>query len=983
MSARPPIPTARADIIGRGAERQRLREIVDGVATGHGGVVLLSGEPGIGKTILAEYALELARDRGFRVIEGRCDPLSRSLAYGPIVHALRPVLGDLTVGERSAVTADLRALGRIIPGIDLGAAEPVDDPSLERARLLEAFLRLIDRLARDAPLALFVDDLHWADRSTLELLAYVGHDVPSLPVLVVLAFQREAGAESRDLADFIAAIRRSSRADELVVDRLSDPELAALVAAVMGAQPPATLTEFVAGRSGGNPLFARALVVEARRQGLLVEVDGEWQIEGQLDVLLPRAVRETVVAILARLAPDERRIADLVSVGGDAVEIGVLAEVAGGDPSAAVDGLERSGILVQSPDVSVAYEMAHPLFRDVTYDELPASLRRAIHASYLSAYERLAPDSIDRLAVHAVRSMPETDPQRVLDVSMAAGHQALDRLAGPEAVAHFTVAVELARRHRPEQVGAILELLAASHALAGDRAAAAAAYDDALGLLGSEAKPTERARIHLLAARVLGDAEFDASDVHVELALSSLAASTPTELDLELLLIAAVNAHRRADAARVESIIGRVIELGRHLTGARALALVSAARLTALLQRCEYAEAEREIARGDLAKGGSQHLGRQQAATALIAAVKGDLPMLRRANAEIVEVARRVGLPSWIFRVAVGRFVDAFYSGEWDRADEMIDDIDRLATQQTNPMGAAMGYALEVMLLAYRAEFDRAAAVIGSLRELAGIGGHRRAAEAIGDVAVAIVELERGDARAALARLERRTDMPMSGSMPPWDLVAKGEALARTGRSDESGTVAERLRSMAGAATYPEAMADRITGLAAAAAGNPGLARSNLERAWQAFGELRLPFEEARAGLELAELRLPPEPSGTDDTGRLIDWHAMFDRLGAARYAGRARRVLAALGHEVVTGAKPADLTSRQLEIATLVAAGLPNAEIAERLFLSVRTVTSHLDHIYTRLGIGSRAALAAYVVARQPESWGSTEGRPVTHSYR
>ncbi|MEX2314076.1 MAG: ATP-binding protein, partial [Thermomicrobiales bacterium] len=229
MTSRPTVPAGRADLVGRTAERERLREIVDGVATGRGGIVLLAGEPGIGKTAMAEYALELARNRGFRVIESRCDPLGRSLAYGPIIHALRPVLRDLTVAERSAITADLQALGRVIPGIDVGPAETVDDPGLERARLFEAFLRLIDRLARDAPLALFVDDLHWADHSTLELLAYVGHDVPSLPVLVVLAFQRDAGAGSRDLADFTAAIRRSSRAEELVVERLSETELVALV----------------------------------------------------------------------------------------------------------------------------------------------------------------------------------------------------------------------------------------------------------------------------------------------------------------------------------------------------------------------------------------------------------------------------------------------------------------------------------------------------------------------------------------------------------------------------------------------------------------------------------------------------------------------------------------------------------------------------------------------------------------------------------
>jgi hypothetical protein len=150
-------------LVGRAAEAAWLAAAVARAADGRGGAAFLSGEPRIGKTRLAREALALARARGFVVLEGAAYPLESDLAYGLIVGALGPFLRGLDPVRRAALVSGLADLGRLFAELRLPAPEPLLDPALEKTRLFEAVARLLDRLAREAPLVLFLDDLHWAD----------------------------------------------------------------------------------------------------------------------------------------------------------------------------------------------------------------------------------------------------------------------------------------------------------------------------------------------------------------------------------------------------------------------------------------------------------------------------------------------------------------------------------------------------------------------------------------------------------------------------------------------------------------------------------------------------------------------------------------------------------------------------------------------------------------------------------------------------
>jgi DNA-binding NarL/FixJ family response regulator len=169
--------------------------------------------------------------------------------------------------------------------------------------------------------------------------------------------------------------------------------------------------------------------------------------------------------------------------------------------------------------------------------------------------------------------------------------------------------------------------------------------------------------------------------------------------------------------------------------------------------------------------------------------------------------------------------------------------------------------------------------------------------------------------------------------------------------------------------SYPDAAAVRIRGIAAASAGEPGDAIEQLAYASEKFARLGMPFEAARCDIELGEVAVRADAIDETLADRLARSYETTTLLGADRYAARATRLLHSLGRPVPVQSAGGLLTSRQLEVGELVATGMSNAEIAEELFISVRTVTSHLDHIYTRLGISSRAALAAYIAERRSKT--------------
>jgi DNA-binding CsgD family transcriptional regulator len=268
-----------------------------------------------------------------------------------------------------------------------------------------------------------------------------------------------------------------------------------------------------------------------------------------------------------------------------------------------------------------------------------------------------------------------------------------------------------------------------------------------------------------------------------------------------------------------------------------------------------------------------------------------------------------------------------------------------------------------------RGELDEAETCVVEARHAYGEGSSadRNVAGAV-DLAETILALERGDAARALVGAERFEDALAQGANPPLGMMLLAEARAAAGDPTAALEVADRLARLGSPeGSYPAALAARAVGLARRALGDPAGAAVAFASAATAFVGLGMPFDEARARLEWAAL------DGADPADRRAAAQAalaVFERLSAQRYARLARRLLGQLGARPrASGRRPPSgevgrtrLSPRELEVARLVAEDLTNAEIAERLIVSPRTVTTHLDNIYGRLGISSRAALVRYL---------------------
>jgi predicted ATPase len=166
-------------LVGRSEELGRVLAALARAAAGSGGTLLLAGEAGIGKSRLATETLTLARERGFVTVEGAAHPLQADLAYAPVLEALGPFLYGLEPVRLAALVRDLPDLGRLFVRLQLPPPEPLGDADLERTRLFEAVSRLVERVAAERPVALLVDDLHWADAASLELLHYLARGLAS------------------------------------------------------------------------------------------------------------------------------------------------------------------------------------------------------------------------------------------------------------------------------------------------------------------------------------------------------------------------------------------------------------------------------------------------------------------------------------------------------------------------------------------------------------------------------------------------------------------------------------------------------------------------------------------------------------------------------------------------------------------------------------------------------------------------------------
>jgi predicted ATPase/DNA-binding CsgD family transcriptional regulator len=967
---------ARPPLVGRSAEMDQLVAQLSRAADGHGCAMFLVGEAGIGKTRLAREALALAREHGFLVLEGCAYALEGRLAYAPILAAFGPFLRRLDPPRRAQFVSGLPDLGRLFPDLRLPAAEPLGDAALEKTRLFEAVARLLERLARKTPVLLFIDDLHWADPASIELLHYLARGIADQAALVLGIHRADEVDTARGLRSLLTSLRRAGLAEEVRIARLGQEAVAELANGLLGSEAPGNLLTLLQARAGGTPLFIEALVRALMEAGHLRHDDGSWVLETDLAPLLPSGVRDLILERLERLDATQRRVLDLIAVSGEAVPHDVLHSVSSLDDGVLLEAIRRLytiGLVAEDLTGSdVTYTLTHPLIQEVAYAELPEMARRLDHAAFAAALERVRPDDLDRLARHYQSAGSQVDANRALEVLLAAGERAYNLYANDQAARHFGTALGFMREgRRTEMLPSVLERLGEAWERVGETAAAIAVWSEASTLYERARNASATAQLQRRLALAEWDrGHFDNAQAHLETGLRVLDGSEPSAELADLLHVRVILLGRRGDDKGLSTAATDLAALAEQLGSRRVLAEAYLAQIRSLLgdrdivlvrELAQCALNEAEIANEPLL------VQRAHDILALFAYNLGEHRVARRHAMLSLAVARQLGAPT-LEVYPRNRLISVdLMAGKWHEALRESIEVVSLARRLGSARGIAGALGMRAQVHVYRGDLDEAAACLAEAHEIFG-GGSMFDHNIFRQVAIAemMLALERTDTAGVVAAISRLNQMLTPTDFTHLVQALLAEAQVMVGDPEQALTIVQDFMAQAPPDNvFATALGSRIKGLAQQALGQTTEALAYLDQAGSAFTAVEMPFDAARTHLEWAVLVAANNTALAVPT--LQESLDVFERLGARRYARRTRRILYKLGTRPRSTFRPhasaPTLSPRELEIVQLVAEDLTNAEIAERLIISQRTVTTHLDRIYTRLGINSRTALVRYAI--------------------
>jgi DNA-binding winged helix-turn-helix (wHTH) protein/tetratricopeptide (TPR) repeat protein len=443
--------------VGRDRELERLHAACAATLAGKGRIVLLVGEPGIGKTRLAEQLAAYARGRGARVLVGRCYEGELAPAFWPWVQIVRAYMAD---HDGVALRAAMGAAGADIAALVPELRERVPDLPLvphhehehARVRLFDALAAFFTRAARRTPLTLVLDDLHWADRSSLRFLQFLAAEIADVPLLLLGAY-RDADVDAepaRALLDVVAALSRERHYERLLLHRLSEDAIRELVQAVAGTEVPGAVTRTVIAQSEGNPFFAHEILRHLTEEGALAPTRAAAAGPAVEEVGVPEGAHSVIQRRLGRLSERCRRVLALAAAVGREFSSEVLARITEERREELLLALEEAWaarVIREAPGAVDHYSFAHSLIRESLYRELSPMRRIALHERIGRALEALYAGNpgphLDELAYHFVRAAPGGVVQEAVDYAARAGQWALTHLAYDEAVRHFDRALDL------------------------------------------------------------------------------------------------------------------------------------------------------------------------------------------------------------------------------------------------------------------------------------------------------------------------------------------------------------------------------------------------------------------------------------------------------------------------------------------------------------------------------------------------------------
>jgi DNA-binding CsgD family transcriptional regulator len=979
-------------LIGREADLAVLLPHLDAAAGGTGGTIVLTGDGGVGKTRLAETFADEARRRHFRVASGRAFRVESGVPYALFSDAFVPVIRELEPAALSALARGSEAELSIVLPV-LGAARPQsDDPAELRTRVLWTVAEFVRGLAARQPLLLLLDDVHWADPSSLELLHFLARQTAQSRVLILCTYNDTERALRPELRSIEQSLLALGVAHVHGVQPLTQGDTDALVREAFGVDDHLTrdFSTLLYGWTRGNVFFLRATLQSLVDSGRLTRrADGQWLGWESAELELPGSIREAITLRLNRLSDGARSVAETAAVIGTRFDHDVLraaVPLPAADLFAALDELRRLHIIMEATTRGeLRYDFVHPLLRQVLYAQLGTARCRALHGTIAQDLElRYGSDAAahaDELAFHFARAEAGALEPKALQYLHTAGRHALDRFADREAVGYLQLArdrwtpdasvardvliTDLARAC--QRIGEYDEAISLWHELLpADITAASAAHaagahrrlGQAYYWSGRYARALEHYNIGIEIVAGLGDAVEAALHLAAGICLQELgqAAAAGREID---------DARRIAEAAGDTALLARAhrsLLLLRIWTGPPDEARAEGVRAAQLAREAGDASteffSEWGLAVLEGLTGHTDAMARHLAVTESIADRQRS-PLLRLWTAELsIELAAALG--------------------EWDRGIAVGEHAIGLARSLNQRTLLPRLLVWTSLIHLGRGEIDIAKAYIdeawhtsnAAAADSAPVDVHSVVPAHIGlaaylivtrDFAEAIRICHRGLAIAdrtgyAFWAMHRLLPLLAEAHCHLWDVEGALAVEQRIRRE------AERLGHKAGFA-----WADSCRALAVWLGGDAAGATRLIRDACVSLESIPMLGDAARLRRQLAG-RLAETGDREGALQELRKVHDMFLRMGAEGELTKARSMFREIGAKpparaATTGVE--GLTGRELEIARMVAARKSNKAIGKAIGISPRTVSTHLSNIFRKLDVGSRGELADYVRER------------------
>lgn len=978
-----------AALVGRDRELSALRARLAVAGRGDGGLVVLAGEAGIGKTRLArEFAAIAARD-GSTVLWGGCYEGDWQPAYGPWVEALSGFVRSLAPEQRAHLFGSVApVLAPLVPSLRsafprLPRPDPLA-PAEERLRLYDAVVQTLHAVAAEQPVVLVLDDLHWADRDSLELLRYVARGTGRARLLTVGVYRDpELGLDDRHpLKETLAALHREADYDRIRLGGLTPDEVARYLTQATEQPLPQALVRAIYDETAGNPFYTREVFRHLAEEGKIVRRADRWATDFSIAALgIPEGVRRVLGRRLARLSPLANAVLTSAAFTGG-VEFRILAATVDAPEDGVLDAIDvalQAGLLRVTATCPPAYDFAHAIVRHTIVDRLNPDRRARLHRRIAETLERVYGEATAEHAAelaaqfHASAALPGAE--RGVAYALTAAERARTGFAHERAAGFLRLARDLAGSLPIAERADILRRLALAEAdalLFSD--AARTAIDAVAALTAAGAAPA--AILDLLAgvARTLKDGGASRSDWEPLVARGLAIAGERRDLRwarLQLLIdrmdyfrSGAIEAGRWlghdpqavaiARATGDEDDVARTFEpIGwptREETE-EVLALArSGTRPTAVMRALDVAARDFNLRDGDLGRtksvlSDSLALGERVGSLAAQAeaitqlagthAMRGDFAEAQAAMEHARELVRRLGPGHRLHVVlegAIGSGLAYFLDGDWA---VLADHSVAVAT------GAGSGRAAAGLMFAAWAALDYAMAgdqtacrrLIVSLPPILERHGPEIYAypSIVSVAAAAIWQLRAVDLAEPYHRLTLALE---SAGVGPGVLGSHSQAIARMAV---------------------------LLGNEAEAEGRFARARSELEVGNRQPARALVDYDEAIALLSRRSF----------DQGRvealLSSALTAFRNLGMEGWARRAteqmERLVLPRPSDAGGSGYPDGLSPWEVDVLRLIAAGKTNKEIAASLFLSAPTVQRHAANIYAKIGARNRAEATAYAL--------------------